>query len=157
MELGVWDPSQGDDISQGINEVSLMKPLTFMNNSGNAVVPYAQYNGISPSEILVIHDELDFPSGKIRYKFGGSEAGNKGLKSISSCFASKDYWRLRIGIGRPPSSKQVIDYVLHSPTPEERDKYHVAIALVLDSLQEFVWGDKQLAINQLNNMHKSSH
>ena len=139
MQVGVWR-----------DEVSLIKPMTFMNNSGKIVVPYAKYKGITPQEVLVIHDELDFPVAKLRYKFGGGEGGNNGLKSISNYFGTGDYWRLRIGIGRPISKQDVTGYVLHSPPPGEQLKYRQSIPLAFDSLEEFVWGDKENAIRLLH-------
>ncbi len=121
-----------------------------MNNSGKAVVPYAKGKNISPSQTLVIHDELDFPCGKARFKFGGSEGGNNGLKSISDTFRSRDYWRLRIGIGRPVHRRDVTSYVLSSSPPEEKKLYNDIIPAVLAGLDEFVWGNKKIAVQQLH-------
>ncbi|MBE8182251.1 MAG: aminoacyl-tRNA hydrolase [Candidatus Portiera sp.] len=139
MELGVWR-----------DKVSIMKPLTFMNNSGSVVAAYAKYHNISPNETLVVHDELDFDCGRAKFKFSGSEGGNNGLKSISSHFGSRDYWRLRIGIGRPPSREDTVNYVLKSPNPAQRKQYQELIPVILRAITNFIWEDKSLAVKSLH-------
>ncbi len=139
MEFGMWR-----------DKVTIMKPLTFMNNSGSVVAAYAKYHNIIPSETLVIHDELDFPCGKAKFKFSGSEGGNNGLKSISSHFGSRDYWRFRIGIGRPSTSKEAVNYVLNPPTPEQREQYQQLTPTILQAISSFVWGDKEATIHSLH-------
>jgi PTH1 family peptidyl-tRNA hydrolase len=81
--------------------VRILKPQSYMNNSGMAVADLAGFYKIEPSALLVIHDELDLPFGVMRLKEGGGDAGNNGLRSITSCLGSPDYLRLRVGIGRP--------------------------------------------------------
>ncbi len=89
----------------------LIKPQTFMNSSG-AVIPYLTKKGITAENILVIHDELELPFGKIALKKGGSHKGHNGLKSIIAALGNPDFWRLRIGISRPDNREDVPDYVL---------------------------------------------
>jgi peptidyl-tRNA hydrolase len=117
---GVWHES-GDvahtQVVWGTQSFVLVKPLTFMNNSGQAI-PFLLKKGIKPDEILVIHDELEKPFGKLMLKFGGSSRGHNGLRSLESVIGS-DFWRLRFGIGRPASKDQVSDYVLTQFTPAE--------------------------------------
>lgn len=91
----------------------LIKPLTFMNNSGEAVQAIAHYFKIKPDEILVAHDELDLPAGTMRLKKSGGHGGHNGLRSIISHLGSKDFWRLRMGIGHPGDRNKVVDYVLN--------------------------------------------
>lgn len=95
-----------------INEkqILLIKPQTFMNSSGE-VLPYLQKKGIKPEEILVVHDELELPFGAIKVKLDGSSKGHNGLKSIIS-FCGSNFYRLRVGIGRPEKREMVPDYVL---------------------------------------------
>lgn len=103
------------------NEVWLLKPMTFMNLSGNAVVALALYYKIQPDEILVIHDELDLMPGRLKLKKGGGNAGHNGLKDISAKLSTPDFWRLRFGIGHPRKlgmAQQVADYVLSRPGQE---------------------------------------
>lgn len=95
-------------------DVTYLKPMTFMNLSGESVQPAAAFLKAEPKDILVVHDELDLPFGDIRLKLGGGHAGHNGLRSIIACLGSPDFARLRIGIGRPPPGFRgdVADYVL---------------------------------------------
>jgi PTH1 family peptidyl-tRNA hydrolase len=103
------------------HEVLLLKPQTFMNVSGRSVGALAQFYKIEPAEMLVVHDELDLPPGVARLKIGGGHGGHNGLKDIIAHLASKDFWRLRIGIGHPGDRAEVSDYVLNDPRREERE------------------------------------
>lgn len=93
-------------------QVLLARPTTYMNLSGEAVGPLAKALGLSPEQIIVIHDELDLPPGKVRIKLGGNENGHNGLKSLTEHLGTRDYARVRIGIARPPQGMTVPDYVL---------------------------------------------
>jgi peptidyl-tRNA hydrolase, PTH1 family len=104
----------------GIVSVYLIKPLTFMNKSGEVIL-FLQKKGIKPEEILVIHDELEKPFGNISIKFGGSAKGHNGLKSIIN-YMGQDFWRLRFGIGRPGDKSDVGSYVLSPFTKEEESQ-----------------------------------
>jgi peptidyl-tRNA hydrolase, PTH1 family len=100
-------------------ECWLLKPNTFMNRSGIAVVSLALYYKILPAQILVAHDELDIAVGQVRLKKGGGHAGHNGLRDIITHLTTPDYQRLRIGIGRPPEGKAVVDFVLDRPSRDE--------------------------------------
>ena len=102
------------------NEIWLLKPQTFMNVSGRAVGALAQFYKILPAEILVVHDELDLPPGSIKLKLGGGHGGHNGLKDIIAHLATKDFWRLRIGVGHPGDSAEVVNFVLNAPRKEEQ-------------------------------------
>lgn len=102
-------------------EVFLLKPQTFMNVSGRAVGALAQFYKIAPAEMLVVHDELDMPPGGIKLKLGGGHGGHNGLKDIIAQLGSRDFWRLRIGIGHPGDRAEVVNYVLNDPRREERE------------------------------------
>ena len=97
-------------------DVFLQKPQTFMNRSGQSVAALARYYKIAAEEILVIHDELDLPPGVIRIKQSGGHGGHNGLRDIINHLGSRDFFRLRVGIGHPGDSKQVVNYVLHKPS-----------------------------------------
>ncbi|MBO4314055.1 MAG: aminoacyl-tRNA hydrolase [Desulfovibrio sp.] len=97
-------------------------PLTFMNLSGQSVQPLLAWHKIAASQLVVVHDELDIPTGEVRFKFGGGNAGHNGLKSISQQLGSPDFYRLRMGIGRPEHKSDVINWVLGRPAAEDRDK-----------------------------------
>jgi PTH1 family peptidyl-tRNA hydrolase len=104
-------------------EIWLLMPGTFMNNSGRAVAALATFYKIEPREILVVNDELDLAPGIARLKFGGGASGHNGLKDVAECLGSRDFWRLRIGIGHPrdtATEQEVVDYVLHPPRAEEQ-------------------------------------
>jgi PTH1 family peptidyl-tRNA hydrolase len=102
-------------------DVTLLEPMTFMNLSGESVQPAAAFLKAAPTDILVVHDELDLPFGDVRLKMGGGHAGHNGLRSIIECLGSPDFARLRVGIGRPPAGFRgdVADWVLSNFDPVE--------------------------------------
>ena len=106
----------------------LAMPDLFMNESGAAVAAVAQWRNLRPERILVAHDEIDLPPGVARFKFGGGEAGHNGLRDITQKIGTRDYWRLRIGVGRPEQGREdAADYVLRRPPPAEAEKIAAAI------------------------------
>jgi len=131
----------------------LVMPQTFMNASGRAVQMLAGFFKIPPEEILVVHDELDFLPGAARIKQGGGIAGHNGLRDISQRLGSHDYWRLRIGVGRP-SGESGADYVLEKPPAEEREAIEGAIARALEVLPQMLEGDMQGAMQKLHSADK---
>jgi PTH1 family peptidyl-tRNA hydrolase len=102
-------------------ELFLLKPQTFMNVSGRAVGALAQFYKITPAEILVVHDELDLSPGVARLKMGGGHGGHNGLKDIIAQLGTRDFWRLRLGIGHPGERSEVSNFVLNNPRREERE------------------------------------
>jgi PTH1 family peptidyl-tRNA hydrolase len=102
------------------HEVHFLKPQTFMNVSGRAVGAVAQFYKIEAAQILVVHDELDLPPGSAKLKLGGGHGGHNGLKDIIAHLATKDFWRLRIGVGHPGERSEVVNYVLNAPRKEEQ-------------------------------------
>lgn len=127
----------------------LVMPQTFMNASGRAVQMLAGFFKIPPEEILVVHDELDFPPGTVRLKQGGGIAGHNGLKDISQRLGTHDYWRLRIGVGRPTGDSGA-DYVLEKPPAEEREAIEGAVARALEHVPLMLAGDMQAAMQKLH-------
>jgi PTH1 family peptidyl-tRNA hydrolase len=99
-------------------KVLALKPMTFMNNSGESVAPAARFFKIEPQDVIVLHDELDLAPGKLRTKRGGGAAGHNGLRSIDAHLGS-DYWRVRLGIGHPGRKDLVLHYVLQAFLPDE--------------------------------------
>jgi PTH1 family peptidyl-tRNA hydrolase len=128
----------------------LLMPATFMNDSGRAVRALAQFYRILPSEILVVHDELDIPPGQMRLKFGGGLGGHNGLKSISAHLGTNDYWRLRIGIGHPGDRNDVVDYVLKAPRREEAEEIDKAIDRALAAWPQLAKADFSAATQKIN-------
>lgn len=133
----------------------LLLPQTYMNASGRAVIMLAGFFKLSPAEILVAHDELDFAPGVSKMKLGGGIAGHNGLRDISQRLASHEYWRLRIGIGHPGDKAVVHDYVLHKPSPEDRAAIDAAIGNTLEVLPLCLAGDLQGAMLKLHTRDKS--
>jgi len=132
----------------------LLMPQGYMNASGRAVQMLAGFFKIKPEEILVVHDELDFPPGTAKMKQGGGIAGHNGLKDISQRLASHDYWRLRIGVGKPPPGSEGADYVLQKPPAEERAAIDASIDKALGILPQCLSGDMQGAMNKLHTEEK---
>jgi PTH1 family peptidyl-tRNA hydrolase len=132
----------------------LLLPQSFMNSSGRAVQMLAGFFKVKPEEILVVHDELDFPPGTARIKQGGGIAGHNGLKDISQRIGSHDYWRLRLGVGRPPAGTEGGDYVLHKPSAEERAAIDASIENALGVLPQCIAGDLQGAMQKLHSQDR---
>ena len=132
----------------------LLMPQGFMNASGRAVQMLAGFFKIKPEEILVVHDELDFPPGTAKIKQGGGIAGHNGLRDISQRIASHDYWRLRVGVGKPPPGSEGADYVLQKPSPEDRAAIDASIDKALGILPQCLSGDMQGAMNKLHTEDK---
>lgn len=130
-------------------DVRLLTPDTFMNRSGLAVAPLAKFYNIAPHEILIVHDELDISAGSLRLKKGGGHGGHNGLKDIAPHIGA-DFWRLRVGIGRPAHSSQVSGWVLSKPTSDDRTNIDSAIECGIDALELLIKGDEQKAISLAN-------
>ncbi len=132
------------------HEVLLLKPQTFMNASGRSVGAVAQFYKITPAEMLVVHDELDLPPGVARLKQGGGPNGHNGLKDIVAHLGSKDFWRLRIGIGHPGDRNQVASYVLNDPRREERELIDAAMEKAQGVAQLVIEGKTEAAMLKLH-------
>lgn len=139
--------------SMGGADVWLLKPETYMNLSGQAVVAAALFYRILPGQILVAHDELDLAPGDVRLKQGGGVAGHNGLKDIRARLSSADFWRLRIGIGHPRAlqlRQEVADFVLHPPRREEQERIEAAIDRAQDVIELLVKGRFPAAMTRLH-------
>lgn len=130
-------------------DVRLIKPSTYMNRSGMAVAPFARFYNVKADEILVVHDELDIGAGSLRLKNGGGHGGHNGLRDITPHIGA-DFWRLRVGIGRPVQSSQVSSWVLSKPTTDDRISIDRAIACGIDVLELLMSGQKDKAVSLAN-------
>lgn len=130
----------------------LLIPTTYMNHSGRSVGAVANFYHIPAEAILVIHDDLDLPPGIARFKQGGGEGGHNGLKDIVAQLGSKDFWRLRIGIGHPGNRDQVHNYVLSPPSRVDLQKIERVIEQSLILLPAFIAGQQQKVIQALHNL-----
>jgi PTH1 family peptidyl-tRNA hydrolase len=130
-------------------ETWLLKPTTFMNASGKAVAAIANYYKILPTEILVIHDELDLQPGTAKLKLGGSRSGN-GIKDIIAALGTEEFWRLRIGIGHPGDKNEVVNYVLKAPTKQEFEALDTSTHEAASILPYLLKGDFDAAMLKLH-------
>ena len=136
-------------IDIGSAQCHLLKPMVFMNRSGQSVAAICNFYKISPQEVLVVHDELDLPPGVIKLKTGGGHGGHNGLRDIHKAIG-QEYHRLRIGIGHPGDRNQVVDYVLKRPSKAEGEQIADAIGRGVDEIPTIVGGDLQRAMNRLH-------
>ncbi|SCL18630.1 peptidyl-tRNA hydrolase [Micromonospora rhizosphaerae] len=116
----------------------LVKPLTYMNLSGGPVAALAQFHKIPPQRVIAVHDELDIPYGQLRVKCGGGEGGHNGLRSMSKSLGTKEYVRVRFGIGRPPGRQDPADYVLSDFSSVERKELEFLVDRAADMVESVV-------------------
>lgn len=127
MRASVAEARDGD------TRIILAKPTTFMNASGAAVSELARYYKVDPSDVVVVHDELDLPVASLKIKRGGGDAGHNGLKDITKALGTNEYARVRIGIGKPPGRKQGVDHVLQGFSKKEQPDVDVAVEQAADA------------------------
>ncbi len=116
-------------------KVVLAKPRTYMNVSGGPVAGLVRYFHVEPTELVVVHDDLDLPFGVVRLKRGGGEGGHNGLRAVSQSLGTKDYLRVRFGIGRPPGRQDPADFVLKRFSAAERKELVLAVDLAADAAE----------------------
>jgi PTH1 family peptidyl-tRNA hydrolase len=131
-------------------ELKFVLPQTYMNLSGKSVGALARFYKILPEEILVVHDELDFPPGTAKLKLGGGVAGHNGLKDIAAQLGGPGFWRLRIGIGHPGDRNEVVNYVLKPPRREEQAEIDAAIERALSLVPLIEQGEWNAATQRAN-------
>lgn len=137
-------------------ECLLLKPTTFMNNSGRAVQAVAAYFNVAPEEIMIVHDEIDLDTGTTRLKQGGGHGGHNGLRDIIEHLGDNGFLRLRIGVGHPGHSSKVHGHVLRRPDSEQKRTLDTAIADALDIMPLVLNGDLNKAMSRLHTVKKPS-
>ena len=154
--------AQVGEVRIGGRRVLLAVPTTFMNESGRAVAPLVRRAGVDQpasedvegdsvaERLVVVHDELDLPSGRVKIKSGGGNAGNNGLKSIESHLHTNGYLRVRVGIGKPPGRQSGADFVLRRPGAAERAVLVEAIELAADAVEAIITDGVASAMNRVN-------
>ncbi len=144
---GVW--TRGDGWGDAL---AVLKPLTFMNLSGDSVQPACAFLKVPPASVIVVHDELDLAFADVRIKVGGGHAGHNGLRSIIQRLGTPDFVRVRIGIGKPPPGFRgdVADYVLSAFDPAERAELPDVIARAQTAVQKIVESGAAAAMNAVN-------
>ncbi len=138
----------GEATVEGLR-IRLMKPLSFMNRSGQAVCPYVAYFRIPVQRVLVVHDDIDLAPGTVRLKRGGGHGGHNGLRSLMSCM-DRGFWRLRLGVGHPGHRDEVVDYVLSTPPVRERQAIEDAMVRALEVLPLMLRGETDRAMQRLH-------
>lgn len=140
-----------EEVTVGESRVALAVPTTYMNESGTAVRPLMRRYGIADlGDLVVVHDELDLPPGRIRVKLGGGLAGHKGLQSVRAHLHSEDFVRVRVGIGKPPGRQRGADFVLRPPGRAERAELDVAVEQAADAVECIVTEGVEAAMNRWN-------
>ena len=141
----------------GDREVTLVKPRTFVNDSGHAVAAARKHTRVGPENILVVYDELDLPAGRLRIKARGGTAGHKGIKSVAGALASTDFPRVRVGIGRPHVDGEpvwdpdvVAVWVLSDPTPQETKTLQNAVERAAKAVELVLGEGVEAAMNRYN-------
>jgi peptidyl-tRNA hydrolase, PTH1 family len=133
----------------GDAELWLLKPMKYMNHSGDAVRSVASFYKVPLESILVAYDELDFPAGVVRLKQGGGAAGHNGMRDVIAQMGD-GFWRLRIGIGHPGERAQVLDYVLGRPSAADAQLIHEALIAAADTVPVLLTEGAQIAMNRLH-------
>ena len=132
-------------------DLRLLLPSTYMNRSGEAVGSFSRYYRIEPEEILVAHDEVAFPPGTLRLKAGGGSNGHNGIESVIAGLGSRDFVRLRIGVGHPGDRERMLGYLTTVTMPRaERDRVDAALRLDDEVLELLLQGELQAAMNRLH-------
>lgn len=140
----------------GGQKIFLIKPLTYMNRSGEAVSRILQYFKLSPTQMLVIHDDLDLPLGRIRLAARGGAGGHRGISSIMERLGTADFARLKLGIGRPLHQEAVEAYVLQAPYPEQQGAFETMIIRGAEAAQSVLTSGVVRAMNAFNARDKET-
>lgn len=139
------------EVRVGGRLVALAFPQTYMNDSGMSVVKLVRRHGVEDTgRLLVVHDELDLPVGRMQVKVGGGLAGNNGLASIKAHLKTTDFLRIRIGIGKPAGRKQGADHVLNRPSKSERAELDVVLEEAADAVEAIAVEGVEVAQNRYN-------
>jgi peptidyl-tRNA hydrolase, PTH1 family len=137
------------------DEVTLLKPMTYMNRSGLAIRALTDYQKVQAPQVMVAHDELDLPVGDARFKQGGGHGGHNGLRDTVT-HLGPEFWRLRLGIGHPGDKSLVIDYVLHRAPKLEEERILASVGKAVDALSTFIDKGAERAMNELHGGKKPS-
>lgn len=134
----------------GHRPVVVAKPRTYMNESGRQVGPLANFYSVDPADVIVVHDELDIDFGRIRLKLGGGEGGHNGLRSIANALGTKNFQRVRIGVGRPPGRKDPAAFVLETFSSTERPEIPTICEQAADATEILIELGLEPAQNQIH-------
>ncbi len=156
----VFESGRGDTltarIGRGPASVLVVKPLTMMNLSGDAVAAVAGFYKVDPAAILVAADDVNLPLGRLRLRARGTAGGHNGLKSIIGCLGTEQFPRVRVGVGRGDPRRDLADHVLAMFDDDERDEVDRAIARAADAVETFLAEGIEAAMNRYNRAEESS-
>ncbi len=138
-------------LSTGQRDVYVAKIGVFMNLAGEAVSPFLSYFKIAPEETLVVHDDLDFEPGTVKFKRGGGHGGHNGLRSLIS-FVGRDFTRLRLGVGKPPDPRRGADHVLSRFAPDARVCVDEALDVGVEAVELYLSRGLDFAMNRINSV-----
>jgi PTH1 family peptidyl-tRNA hydrolase len=130
--------------------VVVAKPMSYMNLSGGPVAAFAGYHKIPAEQIVVVHDEIDLPFGTIRLKLGGGDAGHNGIKSVASALRTKDFYRVRVGVGRPQGRRDAVNHVLGDFTKAERKELPLLFERAADAVEALLEKGLDAAQNEFH-------
>ena len=133
-------------------DVGLLKPQTFMNLSGESVAEALRYLPVEPANVVVVFDEMDIPSGKLRLRLKGGHGGHNGLRSIIDALGTSDFPRIRVGIGRPPEGWEATGHLLSKVPNGERERFSATVDLAVEALEAVLADGFQLAMNRFNGL-----
>lgn len=152
LTRGKRDHAASDELRLGEHRLAVAVPSTYMNESGRAVAPLVRRFGIEDlSRLVIVHDELDLPVGRLRVKFGGGLAGNNGLKSVRAHLRSDEFSRIRIGVGKPPpDTMKGADYLLRRPARSERPELDRIVGVAADAVEYLLGADIEATMNRFN-------
>ncbi len=153
LNVDLWKDKFNAKIAEtriGTQKVLLVKPQTYMNNSGEAVGPLMRWYKLTPEDIIVAHDDMDIPAGTIRIRKKGSSGGHNGIKSLIAHVGSENFAHVRLGIGRPLPGWTVVNHVLASFPPEDKEKVDEAIKYLIPAVECMVNESVDIAMNKYN-------
>ncbi len=156
----VWKESMQAEIASVVKngeKVLLVKPLTYMNNSGDAVGAILRYYKVSPDDLFVICDDLDLPPGKTRIRRKGASGGHNGIKSLIACLGTEEFNRFRIGVGHPHDGHTVVQHVLGRPYGDDVEKIEAAKLWTADSVEGALSMGIETAMNRFNPKKQHHH
>lgn len=139
-----------DEVVVGGRRLALAVPTTYMNDSGAAVSALARRHGVEPSQIVIVHDELDLPVAALKLKAGGGLAGHNGLRSVKAHLKTDEFLRVRIGVGKPRSKEQGVDHVLNKFSKAERAQIDVTLEEAADAVEMILADGIDAAMNRVN-------
>lgn len=141
------------DVAQAVVEgeqALLVKPQTFMNLSGDSVGPLLRYYRLGPEDLLVVYDDLDLPDGSLKVRTGGGAGGHRGMQSVITSLGTRDFARVRMGIGRPPAQMTSAEYVLQSLTKSQRATFDESVSVAVSAIRTWVREGVTATMNKYN-------